>query len=86
MVQMGDGCIRDGLWGLRSEVDRFGKCQRPVGQARQAFTGYHRGLDFVVDVVGTTSPAQPLERDREKEQRITDRPTDKLSEKQRGRP
>jgi hypothetical protein len=36
---MGDGWVRDGLWGLRKEVDRFGKCQRPVGQARQAVTG-----------------------------------------------
>lgn len=77
MVQMGDGWIRDGLWGLRREVNRCGKCQRPVSQARQALTCHHRGLDFV------TSPGQPLERDREKEQRITDRQTERLTQRER---
>lgn len=39
--------------------------------------GSYKGLDFVVDVVGITGPAQPLERDKEKKQRIRDRQTDK---------
>lgn len=43
---MGDGWVGDGLLGLRRGMDRFGPCESPVGEARQALRGHHRESGF----------------------------------------
>ena len=43
--------------------------------------GCYRSLDFVVDVVGTTGPAQPLERDIKNREKETDRQADRQIDK-----